>query len=661
MTQRKVAAQPPRSKRQSHVPKAGVTSPTTRDAARSHRASDQLQTVGEAAGPVVRESGRGEADDLVLSWVLALGAPLIADDLTSTFAREVRMAPNRTVLEHYAGLGDPWFRAIAAVHQLTTPATRVRLMRDDVQPVSRLARAAAGVRDDSSGAPFDSVDDDRLPSPGGGVSRMPSVGRTVETPVRSVARQRVLTDEQRAIMEHPPDRTALVQAFAGTGKTSTLVTYAETWPREAALYLAFNSAIAREAQARFPSHVDARTGHSLAFRAMRVGSHRDRLVKNLRRRDLGAALRAVGVDRPRYDQIRNLRRTLRRFLIGHDTRPQVPGALSHLPDGDAEAIVAAVDAILRFEDSDLPFTHDVYLKRMALAGYVPSGVTYVMVDEAQDLNPVMIGWLRQTKLPLIIVGDPWQSIYAFRGAVSAMDAIDAPTYPLTLSWRFGPDLATLADRLLRHVSRPPRHPVRGHPDRATRIVNSGSAPGQRRLVLARSNAGAFDSILWSAEPFYVEGGFDAFAAPLRAATRLRYGGDLIDHAEGFEYASWDELVAEAADGNADAARLVALVEQFGRELPTLLEDLKRRSVPRAQALIRISTAHRAKGLEADEVEMLDDFPTLASLRLDVRRSAVAPRPDDVVARDQEIHLLYVAATRAKAVLYAPDWIMSERS
>ena len=52
---------------------------------------------------------------------------------------------------------------------------------------------------------------------------------------------------------------------AGTGKTTTLVKYAEQRPHLRFLYVAFNKSVASEAQRRFPSNVACKTVHSLAF------------------------------------------------------------------------------------------------------------------------------------------------------------------------------------------------------------------------------------------------------------------------------------------------------------------------------------------------------------------------------------------------------------
>lgn len=60
----------------------------------------------------------------------------------------------------------------------------------------------------------------------------------------------------------------VVNAFAGTGKTATLVQFAQTNPDSKMLYLAYNRAIRDEAEQKFPSTLSANfpsTG-SVAFR-----------------------------------------------------------------------------------------------------------------------------------------------------------------------------------------------------------------------------------------------------------------------------------------------------------------------------------------------------------------------------------------------------------
>ena len=67
---------------------------------------------------------------------------------------------------------------------------------------------------------------------------------------------------------------------------------------------------------------------------------------------------------------------------------------------------------------------------------------FILLDEAQDTNPVVLDVLRRQSAQMVYVGDKYQQIYEWRGAVNAMEqmATDGVTY-LTMSFRFGPVIA----------------------------------------------------------------------------------------------------------------------------------------------------------------------------------------------------------------------------
>lgn len=72
------------------------------------------------------------------------------------------------------------------------------------------------------------------------------------------------TDEQEEINASESD-IIIANAFAGTGKTSTLELYTHTRPTRKFLYLAYNKSLQLEAERRFGSNVVCKTTHSLAY------------------------------------------------------------------------------------------------------------------------------------------------------------------------------------------------------------------------------------------------------------------------------------------------------------------------------------------------------------------------------------------------------------
>jgi superfamily I DNA/RNA helicase len=72
------------------------------------------------------------------------------------------------------------------------------------------------------------------------------------------------TDEQQRIL-NATGRVLLINARAGTGKTTTLQMIAAAHSDLKILYLVFNRKAKEEADAKFPGNVEVRTVHSLAF------------------------------------------------------------------------------------------------------------------------------------------------------------------------------------------------------------------------------------------------------------------------------------------------------------------------------------------------------------------------------------------------------------
>ncbi|WP_121117525.1 UvrD-helicase domain-containing protein [Croceibacterium ferulae] len=461
------------------------------------------------------------------------------------------------------------------------------------------------------------------------------------------------TDEQQAILDRAPTGTIKVLAGAGCGKTSTLVRYAERWPGKG-LYLAFNSAIAREAGAKFPRNIEARTAHSFAFRQLGLGGRRPELANRYLDKHLDAfdpLIRAVpGVPPAKLRGL--ILGTIERFLIDEGTRIKHRHCeLTDKAQNRAVREIAGAIALklLNFARHDLPITHDTYLKRFEMKHRI-EGFDYLLLDEAQDLNPVLISIARKAGIPTIVVGDPYQSIYRFRGAVDAMNAFEADELTLTQSWRFGQEIAQVANRILRHSSRPPRHRLTGNPAITSTITRYGGRVAMQpgTAILARTNARLFQSLASIDRPFHLVGGIRDLHRQLTSAHALSQGQrfKVTDESIG-RFGSWRNLEYAADHGDGEMRRVRDIVDQHGHRLPGLLDRLDGlHRDAESDAQIVVSTAHKAKGREWDNVIVLDDFDPPADLA--ARRRGDAKKTVDT---DQQINLLYVACTRARRRLY----------
>jgi hypothetical protein len=440
-----------------------------------------------------------------------------------------------------------------------------------------------------------------------------------------------------------------ITAFAGTGKTTTLSQIAEATSRRG-LYLAFNKAIRRAAASRFPrQRVECLTTHALALRAIRSTQPRftsDRLTTSLWPNVLVQSLTLV---RRQYDsglvvspiqQAHMILGTVTAFCHSADdsiTRNHVPliGRLHSLPQPvQAEIREWACDAAnglwnqMTDPAGSMPLGHDGYLKLWSLSR--PSlNADYILLDEAQDTNPAVLSVLSAQRSQVVYVGDAHQQIYEWRGAVNAMNDMQAHEHAyLTQSFRFGPQLADAATNVLKSLGETRR--LQGNPARQTEI----SASGPVDAVLARTNATTIVEALAAIEsgitPFVV-GGTKELKELVGDVYQLK-NGNPGTRPEFFGFTNWQEVVDFArTDEGASLLTFVQLVEQHGEN--KLWFVISQIETDEADASLVISTAHKAKGREWGRVRLTNDF---ASKRL----AADAPAPE------AEVRLFYVAMTRA---------------
>lgn len=463
------------------------------------------------------------------------------------------------------------------------------------------------------------------------------------------------TDEQAAALEaFLQGRSLKINAFAGSGKTSTLQLLANATGLRGQ-YLAFNKSIVADAGDKFPNTVDCSTSHSLAFRAAASGYKQDigkltnrctakQLVEvlDIRRRRFGDKY-TVTPDSQGYLYLE----TIRRYAQSADDeigRQHVPtlGALRTAPEEILQEVshfalegARKVWSRMLSERDPLPLGHDGYLKLWGLSRPIIAA-DYIMLDEAQDTNPVVLDILQRQRGQLIYVGDRYQQIYEWRGAVNAMESIEtnASTY-LTTSFRFGNAIADLATKMLLKLGE--RQPVRGNPGLVSRIGRTNP-----EAVLARTNATTITAVIEALDAGrrpHLVGDKSELMEMLKAVQALKEGQPTNCPAF-FGFKSWDEVIEFArSDEGAHLVMFVNLVEKRGeRQLMWALN----RTVDEEKADLIISTAHKSKGREWKSVRLMDDF--LRSSPTDDKN--VEPDPS-------ELRLLYVALTRAKETLELP--------
>lgn len=457
-------------------------------------------------------------------------------------------------------------------------------------------------------------------------------------------------EQQEAVEAFMTGDSLKVTAFAGAGKTSTLVQMANVRDGSG-LYLAFNRAIAEEASAEFPSSVDCRTTHSVALRAVRSAHQfsKPKLFNAIKSKQLAKVLElkqisiAEAITLTEVQQAHLLLSTIRRFCQSGDTDIQqhhIPkaGRLIGLEDEqklevERWAVAGACKVWSRMLDAndDIPLGHDGYLKLWSLSDPVLEQ-EFILLDEAQDTNPAVMSVLEKQNTQMVYVGDSHQQIYAWRGAVDAMSRVKTQGQAyLTQSFRFGPEIAEAATSVLRTLGE--RKAIRGNEAIRSSIGHTGFAG----TVLARTNAMVISEVLDALNRGivpHIVGGTDEILSLVSDVFNLM-DGKTASHSDFFGFTNWDQVVAFSdTDEGEDLKPFVSLVQKYGPK--ALWASLKQTAATEDDAGIVISTAHKAKGRQWKGVRIADDFAGV--------QTKIGEIPQE------ESRLFYVAITRAQEKL-----------
>jgi F-box protein 18 (helicase) len=463
------------------------------------------------------------------------------------------------------------------------------------------------------------------------------------------------TPEQMAIRKSKA-HLLIVKAFAGTGKTTTLVGYAEDRPNERILYLAYNKAMQVAAQAKFPRNVECKTTHSLAYKKFGRPYADANKLGNVRGSDIMMTMRLD----PMFSK--TVLETVNNYIYSADeklTEEHVPSTVIHRRDSAlecAEELWAAMRAMPgehKFADR-IRMPHDGYLKLYQLskpdltAGRF--GYSIVLADEWQDANPVAADIVSRQRCTRVMVGDSHQAIYGFRKSVDALNIAaqepEAEVLYLTTSFRFGADIASLATALLSGFKMEPKPllGVGGADKIATRVDTS-----RLYTKICRTNAQVFSAaagFLGNKRVNFI-GGVDSYPFERLVDVQRLAEGKTHEVQDAFfksmgSLAKLQDYVNKVNDPEIGA--LLAVQKEFSFRIPGLVDQIRAEAKEMVEhADVQLTTAHRSKGLEFEQVVLADDFEEFVT-------ETGEPKFLDTQELNEELNLLYVAATRASHAL-----------
>lgn len=474
-------------------------------------------------------------------------------------------------------------------------------------------------------------------------------------------------------------RNLIVEAVAGSGKTSTMVEAASLFSaHEATIFLAFNKHIATELARRLPPRMEARTMNALGHRALtreiqdRIGGwpkvdadktfrkvipalvEEDR-VSQEDAKFLGACAsrlvrlaKAAGFAPPMSDQPKTLPVVTVDVWEALIDRYDVD--VPDVKDGEKRAIVLAERALRRGVDmlDVIDFDDQIYLT--VLLGASCFKYDRIIVDEAQDLSPLQHELLARSLKQggqLVAVGDPRQAIYAWRGAdansmTTLAERFSAQTLPLHVSYRCPRHVVSLAQTVVEHIRPHANAPIGIVDPKPQDTENADIRPGD--LVMCRMNA----PIVGLAYRLLRKGvrvevlGRDIGKGLLSLVKKLDAVSvdDLLDRLENWRNHETEKATKKGRDNTIatvnDKAYTLTVIAEEAKSLEEITRTIQTlfSSDDATETKVTLCTVHKAKGLEADRVWILD-------------HSLMPMRTRQAWQAEGELCVMYVAYTRAK--------------
>lgn len=490
---------------------------------------------------------------------------------------------------------------------------------------------------------------------------------------------------------------AVIDAKAGSGKTTTIVAAARLVPASLrCIFLAFNKSIAEELKTRLPKHVEARTLNSLGhgawmkYSAGKVTLDADKVKKLVRALQDALEAKYHETSSESYleaklvaqDHFKALMDLVRKAKVSGLAPASVQGTRGLIADTDESwlglaehynielpsnptTILSLARKVLHQSVSQkdvIDFDDQFYMSLIYGAPF--ARFDFIFVDEAQDVSDIQREILKRSLKPggrLVAVGDPHQAIYGFRGAnPESLNLIKsefhATTLPLSICYRCDRAIIERAQEVVPEIEASPSAGDGNIQDLG--IVDDKfnfAAFAQTDLVVCRYTAPLITlayrliskKVACKVKGRDIAQGLITLIDKLRCQTVDR----LVEKLEDWYRTETSRALMKDRDANLDSITdkyesLNAVIQNSKfKTVDALKNEINDMFADAANGVLTLSTVHKAKGLEADRVFILD---------IDEMPSRRATKEWE---KRQELNLLYVAITRAKHHLF---YISSQR-
>lgn len=517
------------------------------------------------------------------------------------------------------------------------------------------------------------------------------------------------TQEQEKIINSKANNT-VIQAFAGTGKTTVLVEYSKKNPNENFLYAAFNRAIKEEAETKFPKNVLTKTVHSIAWGWFIGEGYNQAKIKPFIRTKLYHEF--LSHKKASYDEIYKCLDILKLFYISNNleiddnfikntniiNKGKEKKATDYLKKIKRMTLLSNLiwDNFKEKNNNILGYTHDAYLKFFQVSKIQIPGFSGILFDESQDSNDVITDIILSQNTKKIFVGDKHQAIYQFRGAKDALSDFEKhadEVLHLTETFRFGDNLAKTASNFLKNYKQE-QNIMQGRKDFDTNIIAYESDLEAMQQIeknfpngitkIYRTNAALFNDLSTIMNklklPFFINGDLSKYKFDTCLDVYYLMNDRRKDIKEFFitKYLDLEQLKEYAKSAKeTDLIEVIDFVQEQNRDgidTEEFINKIKYQSnknkynyfTQDQRNIIILTTAHVSKGLEWKNVLMSSDFfkcldyiyfdekgqkakKSLFDLKYEYLTKTI--KPDEKDFYESTINLIYVTITRAKEKLY----------
>lgn len=455
-----------------------------------------------------------------------------------------------------------------------------------------------------------------------------------------------------------PKKNAVVEAVAGSGKTTTIEKALSLLPKgDSVLFCAFNKHIqtelARRVKRQGLTNVQASTVHSIGFATLKENLPVNPQIDEGKLWGIVKEVLPEQEDYPLRQPLANLARYAKRTLVDYQNPVAVEEMATYYGielNGDGALLIALLPRVMELCKTRLSvIDYDDMIWLPVVLNLRFRTFAWVFVDEAQDLSPVQLEIVMRSKAGtgvMIAVGDRHQSIYGFTGAdcesiPNIIKRLDAELLPLSITYRCPKSVVEMAQTLVPQIEAA-EWAEDGEVNHMPRFKLEGEVEDQD-LVLCRINAPLVKtcySLIRQGRKAVIRGR-DIGKGLLNFIDRLHPLDihDLLSKIREYRHEQTKKLEAAGKDAQIESLHdrcdtLTALCDGV-YDLTELRANIKRIFNDKSKKGVILSSIHRAKGDEANRVFLL---------KPELLPHPLATKPWQ---QEQEKNLEYVAYTRAK--------------